>query len=175
MIQHSQRQTKMKTRLCILAVAGTLLYSMNTTFAGTPMDNFEATAARMMKAMETHARAIGVKGVMVIAEMDSNGTSWTSKMKAVDATKVLAEDPSKSEYPGWNFVGIAYTKAAEMSDTKVNSGSKTRAPYQGEFGYPGGLIKKIPAGYLLAVFSGGTSEQDTEISKAGMDVLEAKK
>jgi hypothetical protein len=165
----------MRTTIGISVAALLTLFLVNTTLAGTPMDNFDATAGKMITAMEGHARKLGVKGVIVIASMDSNGTSWISRMKAVDATKVLAEDPTKSEYPGWNFVGIAYTKAAEMSDTKVNSGSKIRAPYQGEFGFPGGVIQKIPSGYILAVFSGATGEQDTEIAKVGMETFQGEK
>ena len=40
-----------------------------------------------------------------------------------------------------------------------------------EFGYKGGLIKKVNSGYILAVFSGGSSEQDAEVSKEGLDWL----
>jgi hypothetical protein len=165
----------MKKTLCVLAAAFSLLFSINTSLAKSPLSDFEATSAKMIKAMEAQAKKMGIKGVIVIASMDSDGTSWISKMKSVEVTKALAPDPAKSEYPGWNYIGIAYSKAAEMSDTKANSGSKTRAPYQGEFGYPGGLIKKVPTGYILAAFSGATGEQDAEVSKAGMEALEGKK
>ncbi len=134
---------------------------------GTCMDTFDA----MITAMEQHAKALGVKGVIVVASMDSTGFSWMSRMKAVDATKVLDDHPQTSKYPGYNFIGIAYSKAAEMADTKLNSGSNIRVPYQGEFGYQGGVIEKTSSGYLLAVFSGGTSEQDLEIAKVGMSAI----
>lgn len=145
-----------------------------TTAGEMPMNTFDAEAGPMIAAMEHHATKLGVKGVIVVASMDSAGFSWVSRMKAVGANKVLADNP-KSEYPGYNFIGIAYSKAAEMADTKINSGSKVRPAYQGEFGYQGGVIKKTAAGYVLAVFSGGTSEQDLEIAKVGMGVLEVKK
>jgi hypothetical protein len=140
----------------------------STTMDENTMSNFEATADKIIAAMENHAKQLGVKGVIVVASMDSAGFSWVSRMKAVVANKVLADDPQKSEYPGYNFIGIAYSKAAEMADTKINSGSKVRAAYQGEFGFQGGVIKKIPSGYLLTVFSGATSEQDLEIANVGM-------
>ena len=134
------------------------------------MENFQSVAAKIVVEMENHARKLGVKGVIVVAGMDDSGLSWVSQMKAVDTIKVLDGNPEKSQYPGYNFIAIAYSKASEMADTKLNSGSKVRPPYQGEFGYQGGVIKKVQAGYILAVFSGATSEQDLEIAKTGMSV-----
>jgi hypothetical protein len=119
--------------------------------------------------METHARKLGVKGVALVASMDDAGFSWVSQMKAVDTIKVIPDNPEQHEYPGHNFIGIAYSKAAEMADTKLNSGSKVRSAFQGEFGYPGGLIKKVQSGFILTVFSGASGEQDVEIAKVGMN------
>jgi uncharacterized protein GlcG (DUF336 family) len=70
-----------------------------------------------------------------------------------------------------NFLAVAYSKAAEMADTYKNSGSGEREPMHGEFGYQGGLIKKVRTGYLLTVFSGATGEQDTEIARKGMEAI----
>jgi hypothetical protein len=133
------------------------------------MENFEIVAATMITEMENHARKLGVKGVILVTSMDGTGSSWLSKMKAVDTIKDVPVDPEQHEYPGYNFIGIAYSKAAEMADTKLNSGSKVRPAFQGEFGYQGGLIKKVQYGFILVVFSGGTSEQDLEIAQAGMN------
>jgi hypothetical protein len=138
------------------------------------MENFQIAAAKMIIEMENHARKLGVKGVIVVASMDNSGLSWVSQMKAVDTIKVLDGSPEKSQYPGYNFIGVAYSKAAEMADTKLNSGSKVRPAYQGEFGYQGGVIKKVQTGYVLTVFSGATSEQDLEIAKAGMNACHVK-
>ena len=138
------------------------------------MENFQSVAATIITAMENHARKLGVKGVIVVASMDNSGLSWVSQMKAVDTIKVLDGSPEKSQYPGYNFIGVAYSKAAEMADTKLNSGSKVRPAYQGEFGYQGGVIKKVQTGYVLTVFSGATSEQDLEIAKAGMNACHVK-
>jgi len=70
-----------------------------------------------------------------------------------------------------NMLGIAYSKASEMADTHQNSGSGLRAVYRGELGYQGGLIQKVNSGYILAVFSGGASEQDLVVAKIGLDWL----
>jgi len=104
--------------------------------------------------------------------MDEHGFSWSSQMKAVDTIKDIPEDPGQHEYPGYNFIGIAYSKAAEMADTKLDSGSKPRSAFQGEFGYPGGLIKQIQSGFILTVFSGASGEQDVEIARVGMNAYQ---
>jgi len=135
------------------------------------MDDFEAVSGTMIDAMETHAATLGVRGVALVARMDEHGLSWVSRMKAVGAIKDVPADPAGHEYPGYNFIGIAYSKAAEMADTKLNSGSKSRPAYQGEFGYQGGRIRKVGSGYLLTVFSGATGEQDLEIANAGINAF----
>jgi hypothetical protein len=137
------------------------------------MEDFQIVAAKMISEMEKHARKLAVKGVIVVASMDTSGTSWVSQMKAVTAMKTISENPGQEAYPGYNFIGIAYSKAAEMADTKLDSGSKVRPAYQGEFGYQGGMIKKIESGFILTVFSGATGEQDFEIAKVGMNAYPA--
>ncbi len=139
------------------------------------MDDFQGVAGPMIAAMETHAKKLRVKGVILVAAMDDNGLSWISRMKAVETIKDVPANPEKHEYPGYNFIGIAYSKAAEMADTRLNSGSKTRPAFQGEFGYPGGLIRKVRSGFILTVFSGATGEQDMEIAGAGMNAYAGEK
>jgi hypothetical protein len=136
------------------------------------MENFQIAADKMIADMENHAKKLDVKGVILVAKMDETGTSWISYMKAVKTMKDVPEFPEQHEYPGYNFIGIAYSKAAEMAETKLNSGSKIRVPYQGEFGYKGGLIKKVQSGFILTVFSGATSEQDFEIAQVGINSYE---
>jgi len=70
-----------------------------------------------------------------------------------------------------NFLAIAYAKASEMATTFKNSGSSGREPLTGEFGWMGGIVKKVDSGYIIAAFSGATGEQDAEISQAGVDWL----
>jgi hypothetical protein len=139
---------------------------------GNPMDDFHNVSGKMIIEMETHARKLGVKGVILVARMDDTGFSWVSHMKAVDTIRVIPDNSEQHEYPGYNFVGIAYSKAAEMADTKLNSGSKVRSAFQGEFGYPGGLIKKVQSGFILTVFSGASGEQDVEIATVGMNAYQ---
>ena len=136
------------------------------------MENFQVVAGKMIAAMEHHARKLGVKGVIVVASMDAAGFSWTSQMKTVDTMKDVPENPAKDAYQGTNFIAVAYSKAAEMADTKIDSGSKVRPVYQGEFGYQGGAIKKIQSGFVVTVFSGATGEQDFEIATVGMNAYQ---
>ena len=75
---------------------------------------------------------------------------------------------------GSNLLAIAYAKAAEMADTLKDSGSGVRPPMTGEFGWNGGVIARGRAGYLIAAFSGGKSDDDAEISRQGLSQLKAK-
>ena len=125
----------------------------------------------MLAAMTAKAEELGVAGVMVVARMDAAGESWESQMRVLGRSKLVHAKPDEHGFAGCNFIAVAYSKAAEMADTKEDSGGGARAVYQGEFGYPGGVIAARDGGYVLAVFSGATGEQDTEISRAGMAAL----
>lgn len=119
-------------------------------------------ANQSLALIEQAAQKISIKGVAIIAFIPGDVTqSWTSKMKVVGH---LTNDKA-------NLLGIASTKAAEMADTHLDSGSGIREIYSGELGYKGGLIKKVKSGYILAVFSGGSSEQDLEVAKIGLEWL----
>ncbi len=128
----------------------------------TGQELFLANAQGCLDAMEATAREMSVQGVAVIAFIPGKKSlTWISRMKVVGT---LASDNS-------NFLSVAYSKAGEMAETLRNSGSAGREPLHGEFGYEGGVIEKVSTGYILAVFSGATGEQDTEIARAGLDEL----
>lgn len=117
-------------------------------------------ADEALQIMKDKALKMNLKGVGVVCYIPGNQTkSWISKMKAV---KAIGSDKQ-------NYIAIANSKAAEMAETLINSGSNIRAPKLGEFGFIGGVIKKINSGYLLATFSGATGEEDVEISTKGLD------
>ncbi|MBA4410162.1 MAG: hypothetical protein Q8S54_06790 [Bacteroidota bacterium] len=123
---------------------------------------FVKHADQCLALIEQAAKKISIKGVAIVAYLPGDVTeTWISKMKVVgNLTSGKA-----------NLLGIAYTKASEMADTHRDSGSKIREIYSGELGYKGGLIKKVNSGYILAVFSGGSGEQDLEVAKIGLDWL----
>jgi hypothetical protein len=123
---------------------------------------FIEQADQSLALIEQAAQKISIKGVAIVAFIPGEiAESWISKMKVVGN---LTHDKS-------NLLAIAYTKAAEMADTHLDSGSGVREIYSGELGYKGGLIKKVNSGYILAVFSGGSGEQDLEVAKIGLDWL----
>ena len=124
---------------------------------------FLAQAEQCLETMEEAAREMSVQGVAVVAFIPGERSlTWISRMKVV----------GKLSNGGANFLSVAYSKAGEMADTYSDSGSGVREPLHGEFGYQGGLIKKMEQGYILTVFSGASGEQDTEIARAGLEVLE---
>ena len=115
-----------------------------------------------LQLMKQEALNMNIKGVGLVSYIPGNETtSWTSKMIVVKTTGTEKQ----------NFIAVAHSKAAEMAETLINSGSKVREPKLGEFGYIGGVIKKIDSGYLLATFSGATGEQDVEVATKALDWL----
>ncbi len=117
---------------------------------------------KCLAVMKETALGMSVKGVALIAFIPGDtALTWTSKMQVVGAIKNASA----------NYLAIAYSKAAEMADTYLDSGSGSRGILHGEFGYMGGVIKKVDSGYILAVFSGASGEQDLEIAGAGLEWL----
>lgn len=131
--------------------------------------NFDALADAALAAMQKRAAELKSGGVAVVAYFEGPGIhSWTSKMVVVDRMK----DAPSAGNPGANLLAIAYAKAAEMADTLQDSGSATRPPLTGEFGWQGGVIAPARNGYVIAAFSGGKSEDDVQISRSGLAVLQ---
>jgi hypothetical protein len=134
-----------------------------------PASDFDTPATAALQAMRTKADELHVQGVAVVAYSPGDTVaSWSSKMQVVG--RML--EPSSDRNPkGSNLLGVAYAKASEMASTLVNSGKATRAPMVGEFGWQGGVVAKGATGTLIAAFSGGRSDDDVNISKAGLAVL----
>jgi hypothetical protein len=129
---------------------------------------FDDAARQALAAMKQRADALHVSGVAVVAYAEgAEISSWSSRMLVVGRMVTPASEKSKGD----NFLGIAYAKAAEMASTLKDSGSGVRAPYTGEFGWQGGVVAKGRTGWLIVAFSGGPSEDDVKISKAGLEVL----
>jgi len=123
---------------------------------------FTKNADQALAMIKEAAEKTSIKGVAIIGFIPGEKSeSWITKMRVV-GNLTNAKD---------NLLGIAYTKASEMADTHFNSGSGVRDIYRGELGYQGGLIQKVNSGYILAVFSGGSSEQDLVVAKIGLDWL----
>jgi hypothetical protein len=136
-----------------------------------PEKVFDAVADQALVAMKARAEELKIKGAAVLAYFEGDTIkSWTSKMVIVGSVK---NAPSQND-KGANLLGIAYAKAAEMADTHQNSGSGSRPPMTGEFGWKGGLIKKCKTGYLIAAFSGGPDVDDLKVAQVGLDILAAK-
>jgi hypothetical protein len=112
---------------------------------------FDEAADSALAAMRKRAGELGIGGVVVVGR--------------------YKDEPSPGD-KGSNLLGIAYAKAAEMADTLKNSGSGVRPPMTGEFGWPGGAIARGKSGYWIAAFRGGKSEDDVQVSKAGLAVLQ---
>jgi hypothetical protein len=165
---------KMKTRLLLIGmvIAVTLAANKGNVWAASApkapsAKKFDALANAALDAMKMRAAELKISGVAVVSYAEGDTIQgWTSKMAVVGRMK----DPAASE-KGNNLLGIAYAKAAEMADTLEDSGTAKRPPMTGEFGWQGGVIAKVKTGYLIVAFSGGKSEDDVQVSKAGLEVM----
>jgi len=160
----------MKKRLLAIAIlfAVTLAASEQPARAANPAKKFDTLADAALAAMKSRAAELKVTGVAVVSYAEG-GTiqGWTSKMAVVGRMK---DEPSATD-KGNNLIGIAYAKSAEMADTLQDSGTAKRPPMTGEFGWQGGVIARVKTGYLIVAFSGGKSEDDVQVSRAGLDIL----
>jgi hypothetical protein len=115
--------------------------------------------------IEKAAHKLSIEGVAMIAFVPGEvSESWISKMKVVGS---IANDKA-------NYLAIAYAKAAEMAVTLQNSGNGERKEITGEFGWQGGVIVKVNSGYLMAAFSGGSSQEDAQAAGEGLDWMSGK-
>ena len=131
---------------------------------------FDGLATRALEAMKQRAAELKVTGVAVVSYAPGETIqSWSSRMEVIGKMK----DPPSATSKGSNLLGIAYAKASEMADTLQNSGTTNRPPMIGEFGWQGGVVAKVRSGYVIVAFSGGKSEDDVQVSTAGLAVLKA--
>jgi hypothetical protein len=129
---------------------------------------FDGLANAALAAMQKRAAEVKITGVAVVAYAQGDSIQgWTSKMAVVGRMK---DAPSATD-KGNNLLGIAYAKAAEMADTLQDSGTAKRPSMTGEFGWQGGVMARVKTGYVIVAFSGGKSEDDVEVSRAGLAVL----
>jgi hypothetical protein len=154
--------TRSSLVLVLIAIGATASAGETTPLPDEAAAKFNKAADVALREMKLQAESRKMSGVAVVAFIPGEKTAtWTSRMQVVGSIVV-----NKS-----NVLGVAYTKAAEMADTLQNSGGGSRPPWKGEFGYKGGVIEKHAAGYLLAVFSGGKSEDDVAVAKIGLAEL----
>jgi hypothetical protein len=128
---------------------------------------FDALATAALEAMKQKAAELNIQGVAVVSFVPGDAVEgWNSKM----AVMGHLTDPNASAN-GNNLLGIAYAKSAEMARTLKDSGTAGGAPMTGEFGWQGGVVLKTGGGYVIVAFSGGKSEDDVLVSKAGLEVM----
>ena len=134
-----------------------------------PVDakRFDAAAQAALAAMKARAAQLNIQGVAVVAFAPGDTIeNWRSQMAVVGhMTDHLNGDK------GNNLLGIAYAKASEMAETLKDSGTSGKTPMTGEFGWQGGVMTRVPNGYIIVAFSGGKSEDDAETSRAGLAAM----
>ncbi len=127
----------------------------------------DALESQALEAMKQRAAELNIQGVAVVNFVPGTDVQgWTSKMAVVGHMTDM-----KASANGNNLLGIAYAKSAEMASTLEDSGTAKRPPMTGEFGWQGGVIAQIPGGYVIVAFSGGKSEDDVQVSRAGLAIM----
>lgn len=133
-------------------------------------ETFEDRSERALEAMEAKAKELGITGVAVVAEARGKPIrTWTSTMRVVGKLSTPANDKG----PGANLLAIAYAKTSEMADSLMDSGHAERPKKTGETGWKGGVCQPTADGFLFASFSGGPSEDDVQVARAGLACLAA--
>lgn len=128
---------------------------------------FDSAAQAALAAMRAKADELKIQGVAVVAFAPGDTIQgWSSQMAVVGHMT----DHTNGE-KGNNLLGIAYAKASEMADTLKDSGTSGKPPMTGEFGWQGGVVARVPNGYIIVAFSGGKSEDDVQVSKTGLGIL----
>ena len=96
-------------------------------------------------------------------------TTW----QGYDVCWVMASaNPGKLALPPARLrPGKPRKEASDMARITASVYS-SHVPAIGEVGYRGGAIRRHGAGYLLAAFSGGTSDEDYAISERALSALE---
>ncbi len=157
--------------LGILFAAATAVSATHAMAANAPKPvnakKLDALATTALETMKQKAAELKIQGVAVVSYAQGDAIEgWTSKMAVVGHMT----DPKASE-KGNNLLGIAYAKSAEMASTLQDSGTAKRPPMTGEFGWQGGVILQVKGGYIIVAFSGGKSEDDVQVSKAGLEAM----
>jgi hypothetical protein len=128
---------------------------------------FDALATAALVAMKQKAAELNIQGVAVVSCAEGESIEgWSSKMAVVGRLT-----DTKASANGNNLLGIAYAKSAEMARTLKDSGTAGGPPMTGEFGWQGGVVLKTSSGYVIVAFSGGKSEDDVQVSRAGLEVM----
>jgi hypothetical protein len=120
--------------------------------------------------MKQRAAELNIQGVAVVSFAPGDSVqAWSSQMAVVGHMT----DHTNGQ-KGNNLLAIAYAKASEMANTLKDSGTSGGTPMTGEFGWQGGVMERTAKGYIIVAFSGGKSEDDVQVSKAGLAILKAR-
>jgi hypothetical protein len=164
---------KARTLVMGLLVAGMTVSGGQAMAASAPKPvtakKFDALASAALEAMKQKAAELKIGGVAVVNYAPGDVVvAWSSKMAVVGRMT----DPSTATSKGNNLLAFAYTKSTEMARTLVNSGTSKDPIMTGELGWQGGVLEQVKGGWVIVSFSGGKSEDDVQVSKAGREVMQ---
>lgn len=161
---------KIRVLVCGLFLAAGMAVSAGAGNGPKPLSGkkFDALATAALEAMKQKAAELKIGGVAVVNYAPGDAIQgWSSKMAVVGRMT----DPPTATAKGNNLLAFAYTKSTEMARTLVNSGTSKEPVLTGELGWQGGVVEQVKGGWVIVSFSGGKSEDDVQVSKAGLAVM----
>jgi hypothetical protein len=128
--------------------------------------------AAALDAMQKKAGELGVRGVaaLLVLPKGEEMKDLTPQMRVCGRYARAFDLTRGSDDKGSNYLGIAFSKIAEMIRTQQPSGVVLR-PRTGELGFEGGLFSIKGEYTAYASFSGGTSQEDVQVALAGLNAL----
>ena len=171
-MSRSTQSMKLLVRLCsfVLALACGVVPAVAKAPKAVNEKHFDSGAKAALAAMRARANELKIQGVAVVAFAPGDAVDgWISRMVVVGHST----DTSQGA-PGYDLLSIAYAKAAETANTLMNSGTSSKPPMTGEYGWKGGVIAKVPGGIIIVAFSGGTQANDAATAEAGLEVLKSR-
>lgn len=112
------------------------------------------------------------RGVAVIFVKKDHEQFPALRIKVIQTCERLPDPHNRGpEDSGSNYFGIAMEKVAFMLSTSADSGMRVRHLRKGESPHRGGLAFRYSDLYIYIAFSGGSEDQDVEISEAAARFL----
>ena len=125
------------------------------------------TITKTLKIMQEKASSIDVDvGVAMITVSHVGITDYKLTLSLINNTEVRVNVPQKTDV---NFTGVVSAKISQMQRTLKSSGNDDG--FIGEVPYKGGMFFRKSGYDVFVAYSGGTEDEDVEITKHGIEVM----
>ena len=123
-----------------------------------------------LTAMISIAKRMGIEHGVAFISVQEARTNIRNLQFAIVEGRFQRDSRGEGDL-GTNHFGIAMEKLAVMMGTGYRSGHLPGSLRKGESAYRGGLLRQEGDYCVYVGFSGGTEDQDVEITESGMKML----